>query len=384
MKQRGIFEKRPDSGIWYIRYVDAVGRLRREKAGSKSAAILLYRKRKQQALEGRKLPEKLRQTVRPTLKEFAVRFMQAVRVRCAAKPRTIEFYSQQTRYLLTFEPLASRCLDAIDEALIEEFCQVRRQQVSIPTTNRALAVLRRMLRLAYEWRIVDRVPRMRLLPGERNRDFVLSREQERIYLEFSPEILRDTATLMLDSGLGPAETLALEWRDIHLDEPGSGYLQVREGKTRYRPRSVNLTSRVRSVLEKRAEKSNFTFVFAGETGRPYLPSSLAHLHAEIRRKLKLPQEFVLYSLRHTALTRLGQAGADAFTIMRIAGHSSITTSQRYVHPSSETLGLAIARLDSANQRAVAEVNQGRTGTRGTANGTDTRIDTCQQSPSVNH
>jgi len=61
MSSRGVFEKVPRSGIWYARYVDAQGQLRREKAGTKSAAILLYRKRKQQALEGRKLPEKLRQ-----------------------------------------------------------------------------------------------------------------------------------------------------------------------------------------------------------------------------------------------------------------------------------------------------------------------------------
>src|SRR5712692_3152202 len=60
MKSRGVFEKVPSSGIWYARYVDAQGQLRREKAGAKSAAILLYRKRKQEALEGRKLPEKLR------------------------------------------------------------------------------------------------------------------------------------------------------------------------------------------------------------------------------------------------------------------------------------------------------------------------------------
>jgi integrase len=41
---------------------------------------------------------------------------------------------------------------------------------------------------------------------------------------------------------------------------------------------------------------------------------------------------VLHSLRHTMLTRLGESGVDAFTIMRIAGHSSITVSQRYIHP----------------------------------------------------
>jgi Phage integrase, N-terminal SAM-like domain len=60
MKQRGIFEKVPGSGIWWIHWYDAQGRRHREKAGTKSAAIALYRKRKTEVLEGRKMPEKLR------------------------------------------------------------------------------------------------------------------------------------------------------------------------------------------------------------------------------------------------------------------------------------------------------------------------------------
>jgi hypothetical protein len=48
------------------------------------------------------------------------------------------------------------------------------------------------------------------------------------------------------------------------------------------------------------------------------------------------------------LTRLGEAGADAFTIMKIAGHSSVTVSQRYVHPSPDSLERAFERLDALN------------------------------------
>lgn len=48
------------------------------------------------------------------------------------------------------------------------------------------------------------------------------------------------------------------------------------------------------------------------------------------------------------LTCLGEAGADAFTIMRIAGHSSVTVSQRYVHPTPESLEKAFDRLQALN------------------------------------
>lgn len=47
--------------------------------------------------------------------------------------------------------------------------------------------------------------------------------------------------------------------------------------------------------------------------------------------------FALHSLRHTMLTWLGESGVDAFTIMRIAGHSSMAVSLRYIHPTPEAV-----------------------------------------------
>ncbi len=34
--QRGVYEKILGSNVWWVRYADAVGRIRREKAGVKS------------------------------------------------------------------------------------------------------------------------------------------------------------------------------------------------------------------------------------------------------------------------------------------------------------------------------------------------------------
>jgi len=68
------------------------------------------------------------------------------------------------------------------------------------------------------------------------------------------------------------------------------------------------------------------------------------------------------------LTRLGEAGADAFTIMKIAGHSSVTVSQRYVHPTPEGMERAFDRLQELNatkiKQAEAEVKAEANGTSG--------------------
>ena len=42
-------------------------------------------------------------------------------------------------------------------------------------------------------------------------------------------------------------------------------------------------------------------------------------------------------------------GADAFTIMKLMGHSTVTVSQRYVHPSPEAMESAVTRMEAYNR-----------------------------------
>ena len=116
-----------------------------------------------------------------------------------------------------------------------------------------------------------------------------------------------------------------------------GYIRVRGGKYRFAKRNVSLTARIKEMLLSRSLESNSTLVFPGKKDKPFQVTSLDHQHVEVRRLLGLPKDFVIHSLRHTMLTRLGEAGVDAFTIKLIAGHSSVTVSQRYVHPTPESM-----------------------------------------------
>jgi len=204
-------------------------------------------------------------------------------------------------------------LDAIDEALIEKYVQERRKQVSPATVNRQLATLRRALRLAHEWKVIDRLPKIRLLQGERTREFVLSREQEPVYLNAAPQPLKDLALLMLNTGLRDGEALALRWPDFHMQPAPSakfGYLQVQKGKSVRARRTVSLTARVQTMLAARPEKSSSEFVFPGRSGKPMLVTSLDHLHAKVRKSLKMPADFVVHSLtsHHADPTRYAGCG----------------------------------------------------------------------------
>lgn len=98
-------------------------------------------------------------------------------------------------------------------------------------------------------------------------------------------------------------------------------------------------------------------------------------HRRLRQVLKLPEDFVLHSFRHTYGTRLGEAGADAFTIMRLMGHSTVVVSQRYVHPTPETLESAVERMEHLSKvqsgqkapRVPTVVPTGATGNIGKSN-----------------
>ena len=84
--------------------------------------------------------------------------------------------------------------------------------------------------------------------------------------------------------------------------------------------------------------------------------SLDHLHEEVRDDmLRWSKGFVV--------TGLGEAGADACTIMKITAHSSVTLSERYVHPTREGMEHAFERLQELNatraEEAIVEEGQGR-------------------------
>lgn len=331
----------------------------------------------------------------PMFRPFSERFLEHVRARHENKPQTVAFYDAKLNRLLEYEQIASARIDQIDEGVIEGYIVNRRASVGPATVNRELATLRRMLRLAHEWKEIQRVPRFHLLPGERNREFVLSRQQEAIYLSVCPQPLHDMAVLMLETGLRIGEALRLQWADVTV-RPASnarfGFIRIRDGKSRNAKRTIPLTDRAVAMLRgrretqesgtaeraaKRQHLSNIAkndetaaktgespalrFVFASRNGEPYVGTSINHLHRRAcapevdgKRKRIFPSDFVLHSLRHTMLTRLGESGVDAFTIMRIAGHSSITVSQRYIHPTPEAVERAFERLQNSGISAEYE------------------------------
>lgn len=149
--------------------------------------------------------------------------------------------------MLLASELADRTLDEIDEGAIEKYRQTRtatlsrrKRTLAAGSVNRELATLRRLLRLAYEWKVINRVPRIKLLRGEKSRESILQHGREAAYLASLPSPLADVASLLLDTDLrlgevleprlGPGEAGACRSRSMRLPN-GS----LRQGKAQEIP-----------------------------------------------------------------------------------------------------------------------------------------------------
>ena len=263
-----------------------------------------------------------------------------------------DFYRVGLMAIQAYTPLASLTLDAITNERIADFASHRQAQgMKVATVNASLRILRRVLRVAEEWGDLGKAPKVRMLPGESHRERVITPEEEARYLASASPLLVDTATVLVDTGLRPEECYRLIWDSITWANGRNGTLMVTHGKTKAARRVLPMTPRVRHILESRWNaqgKPTEGYIWPAPTKTGHIePSSLKKQHSKALRLSKV-RPFVLYSLRHTFLTRLGQSGCDVWTLARIAGHGSIAISARYVHPSEDAVLNAMARLGGHN------------------------------------
>jgi integrase len=267
----------------------------------------------------------------PTLAEFIDgRFMPHIRTTKAGKPLTVAFYVRTTNNLKADKKLKSLRLDAITADHVDAFIKSRQGDgLEITTVNRDLATLRRLLNLAVEWEVIPAARKIKLLPGEKHRDYVLAPQDEALYLAQCSPLLYAVAVVILDTGIRPEECHRLKWTEYR-----DGAITVHKGKGTGSRRRIEVTERVASVLAPLNRSSEFVFPNAeNKTGHIDAFSYRSdHEQAIIKSGVA---RFVPYSFRHTALTRWATAGMDPYTLQYLAGHKSIATTMKYIHLASK-------------------------------------------------
>jgi integrase len=164
----------------------------------------------------------------------------------SGKPATARYYHTGAKSLLLDPSLAGMRLDEISDQHAFQYAK-RNSALSPSTINCGLRTLRRALYLAAEWGMTDRRPKITLAKGERQRDRVLSDEEITAYLEACEQPWRDVATIMLGSGMRPAEVLALRWENILLSNE-SGLVRVTDGKSKAARRVLPMVAAIYDCL----------------------------------------------------------------------------------------------------------------------------------------
>ncbi len=329
MKNRGIYEKVTGSGEWWIRYADAMGRIRREKAGTKSTAIELYRKRKNEALQGKKLPEKLRR--RPaTFREIAI---DALAYSDQHKRSARNDHSRMEKPLAWFgdKPAEALTAEEIERRFETEKC-------SAATWNRYRALLSLMYRLAIrDGKVKENPARLVQHKTENNgRIRFLSLEEEKrlrkVIGEEFPGHLPEFE-LALHTGLRLGEQYRARWKDVDFERRVLTVPLDKGGRTSHVPLNAVALS---ALAELRRQNGGSEFVCGGaRSPRGWFESVLQEAKID---------NFSWHCLRHTFASRLIMSSADVRTVAELLRDKTLAMVMRYAHLAPDYQLAAVERM----------------------------------------
>jgi len=173
---------------------------------------------------------------------------------------------------------------------------------------------------------------------------------------------QDAAMLgILAHGLRLAELVGLNTRDLHAPSRGrAAWLKVR-GKGN-KERVVRLTvSGTYDLLRRYREKlplwqQDTPALFPGEIAERISPSTVQRRFKRYAVKVGVDLEVAHpHAFRHGMATRLVEGGCDLETVRQALGHSSIATTQKYLHINGQHTERELAVKDPLNGRRRGKV-----------------------------
>ncbi len=330
-RETGIY-RRSDSRYWWINATLPNGKRLRQSAGTED-------RNEAEALLAKLTLEAYREQhfgIKPdrSWQEAVVRFLEV-----KSHLRDVKQYRGQCRRLHVY--LGGMMLKQISGDTVWHIVQRESKRgVKVATINRHLAVMRAILRMARdEWQWVDVIPKVKLLPGEVERDRWLTREEADRLLSFCPPHLHALVRYALATGCRASEITKLEWNRVDLDRHTAWLDHTKNGT----PRGVPLNLDAVKVLEEQIGKhEQFCFTYRGKPIRWELTNTGWH-NAVAKAGLG---DLRFHDLRHTWASWHRQMGTSCDELKELGGWKSRSMVDRYAKFATEHLAVAASRIES--------------------------------------
>jgi integrase/recombinase XerD len=267
------------------------------------------------------------------------RFIDDLRLRNYAR-RTIDTYVGQ---VASFARHFGRSPEVLGPDNVRAYqLHLLQRRVSWSTFNQAVCALRFLYRTT-----LGRPDDLPFIPfGKRPRTLpsVLSPDEVLRLIDAAPPG-RDRILLQVAYGCGLRLSELLHLRVTDIDSARM-VLHVRQGKgakDRLVPLSLRLLQELRAYwLLGRPQ----TWLFPGHTADGTLTSSnVQRRFGRLVKKVGLTKHCSMHTLRHSYATHLLEAGVDVLTLKALMGHSSLQTTARYLHISTQRLHQTPSLLD---------------------------------------
>jgi integrase len=338
---RGVFEKVPGSGVFWIRFVDSEGKYRREKIGSKSAAIKLYRRRKADADEGVKLPQKLRRRIIPfaEVADDAVVYVKAKYARPADDVARLEvikgWFAGKSTESLTLDEIESRLEDA--KAVNKWAASTRNHFHNLLSLTFRLAIRKRKVKespmLGLE-KLSEKNEIVRWLTADEENALRAAIRSNPVWAAHEPEL-----DLALNTGLRRGSMYRdLVWENVDLEARTLTIPRTKNGDSIVLP--IN-TQAMRALLIFRSRGDGRGRVVRNAAGR-----TLTYNADWFRPAVRASgiARFRWHDCRHTFASRLRQAGVPLGNIAELLGHKTLAMTRRYSHLAISNLHQAVSLI----------------------------------------
>ena len=222
------------------------------------------------------------------------------------------------------------------------------------TVNRKIAALSKALSEAEELEIIPRKPKCSRYKESEHRVRRFTPSEERMTMSFFERIsnqdMADYAVLSLDTGMRQGEVLQLRHEDAQDGRVTVWGVAAGQRSKSGKSRTVPLTERAKGVFKRRAEGALSAHVFPNLNR-----NQVAHYWGRLSEALELDhdKQFVPHILRHEFCSRLAANGENAAVIQKLAGHSSLAVTQRYIHLFGPELDGAIERMEGRVDQAIS-------------------------------